>query len=201
MQKWYHAASNQRHERHRSKFKVECNLVNNYLHHLISRTCHNYKGYKVFFWVCVQVLLHLLGTGFCQQVYSSQCVPKCLHIIKGKKDCFVSFIGSTLHQLEYLWYNIEKSLKITWVSLFSRGRVWGLYPKWSCYWCFIGSTGINEGRTWSMCTFHLENIRSWKRCNWGLREINTLYNTMDIWHKTDEKEKLGPIFNRASIDL
>ena len=56
------------------------------------------------------MLLHLLSAGFCLQVYGSQRVPKCLHIIKGKNDCFVLFhcVGSTLLELEYLWYNIEK---------------------------------------------------------------------------------------------
>ena len=56
------------------------------------------------------MLLHLLNAGFCLQFFSSQCVPKCLHIIKGKDDCFVlsHCVESTLLELEYLWYNIEK---------------------------------------------------------------------------------------------
>ena len=35
-------------------------------------------------------------------------MSKCLRIIEDKKIVSSSFIGPTLLQLEYLWYNIEK---------------------------------------------------------------------------------------------
>ena len=155
--------------------------MNKYSHYLISHTCHNHKWYVFFLSLCPEAFAKVFALFGCRILLTSLWFTMCVKVPSyywGQKRLFRRL---SLGGRSFSWNTcstiLKRSLKITRISLFSQGRVWGLCPKWSYYWCFIGSTGINEGRTWSLCTFHLENIRSWKRVKSTHCTLQRTYDT------------------------